>query len=174
MENHSAQKPLAELGGTPPLNGKKSAKTFLKASLTCSAFFSNFSSSLSVPRQSLLSFVVFSFCFSNATECLSSTALISEERASGREIIILLIELQDKFGAIWSKQKRHKCQRMSYVRRKSLRCWRYFLAEPCSPAWSSRSPYPGKGSSSWTWSKLVTSSKCELTTNVSTTNSTVC
>ena len=25
-ENHPAQKPLAEMGGTPPLNGKKSAK----------------------------------------------------------------------------------------------------------------------------------------------------
>ena len=74
--------------------------------ITCSAFFSNFSSSLSVPRQSLLSFVVFSFCFSNATECLSSTALISEERASGRrEISILLIELYCKFGAIQSKKK---------------------------------------------------------------------
>ena len=50
---------------------------------TCSAFFSNFSSSLSVPRQSLLSLVVFSFCFSKAIECLSSTDLISVERASG-------------------------------------------------------------------------------------------
>ena len=32
-ENHPAQKPLAEMGGTPPLNGKKSAKYFLTGSL---------------------------------------------------------------------------------------------------------------------------------------------
>ena len=34
MENHCAQKSLAELGGTPPLlRGKKSSTLFLKASL---------------------------------------------------------------------------------------------------------------------------------------------
>ena len=42
---------------------------------TC--FFSNFSSSLRVPRQSLLSLVVFSFCFANSLACFSSMEVIS-------------------------------------------------------------------------------------------------
>ena len=65
------------------MENDKYLENWMRIKHTCSAFFSNFSSSLSVPRQSLLSLVVFSFCFSKAIECLSSTDLISVERASG-------------------------------------------------------------------------------------------